>query len=346
MFINILFSLSKCSVKCGSGWRLRRFECRNTRTNESVENKCKSESKPAYYEQCSAPVECPHWQYGSWSACSNECGEGVRRRLVVCLSADGLVTPDSDCTSSSQQQQQQRPDDYQKCFGQSSCSRWTTSLWSDCDFKTCTKVRTVVCAHENGTRLNENECIRNDKPNYIAECDSRASCKHYQNSIGGLSSHQMSNNSMTSVFSLGYVHYTQWSSCSSKCGPGWRSRRAICKSLSNDSQELDMRYCSGSSSSNGGGEPTRMACDVAQCFYKIIETWSQCSSSCGQQGRETLERRCYESVTKQFVDTAYCGLSNATKIVTRTCYRPCVRHVRNTFEWRASDWKSVRHFHL
>lgn len=107
--------------------------------------------------------------------------------------------------------------------------------------------------------------------------------------------------------------------------------------MANDSLELDMRLCA-----SEVREPTRIACDIAQCFYKIAETWSQCSSSCGQQGLETLVRRCHESVTKSDVDIAYCGLSNASKPITRTCYRPCVRHVRTAFDWRATDWKSVR----
>lgn len=138
---------------------------------------------------------------------------------------------------------------------------------------------------------------------------------------------------------LRYIHFTQWSSCSSKCGPGWRTRRALCKSVTNDSVELDMRYCTKDTS-----EPLRIACDVAQCYYRVVETWSQCSSSCGQQGLETLERRCYETVTKTFTDISHCGLSYTDKPITRTCYRPCVRHVRHAFNWRATGWKSVSIF--
>lgn len=165
---------------------MRRVECRSSRANETVAaHNCKTAGDNqalTHYEPCEAG-ECPHWQYGSWSSCSNECGEGIRRRLLVCLAPDGLVTSESACVA------EQRPDDYERCVGHAaSCSRWTTSLWSDCDFKTCTKVRTVYCAHENGTRLLESECNKTDKPNYIAECDSRASCKHYQTIVGGLSS--------------------------------------------------------------------------------------------------------------------------------------------------------------
>lgn len=184
---------------------MRRIECRSSRNDSVAGHKCKVGDHPDYYEQCNAG-ECPRWQYGSWSTCSNECGEGVRRRLVVCLNQDGLVTAESACVP------EQRPEDYEKCTSQALCSRWTTSLWSDCDFKTCTKVRTVYCAHENGTRLAEPECNKTDKPNYIAECDSRTSCKHYQSIIGGLTSQQPIGSTtyndyrpinITSVLSLG-----------------------------------------------------------------------------------------------------------------------------------------------
>lgn len=200
----MIFFFKKCSVTCGSGWRLRRIECRSSSRNESVDaSKCKSDSQPAYYEQCNA-IECPRWQFGSWSSCSNECGEGMRRRMVLCMAADGLVTIETACPLA------QRPDDYQKCTGHAACTRWTTSHWSECDFKTCTKVRSVYCAHENGTRLVvESECTRSEKPNYIAECDSRASCAQYQNVVGGGGGNNqetkpLAAKNMTSALSLGY----------------------------------------------------------------------------------------------------------------------------------------------
>lgn len=181
-------------MTCGIGWCLRRFECKSNRGNETVEvAKCRADRQPMHYEQCDAG-ECPRWQHGSWSPCSSECGEGVRRRLVVCLGSNGLVTDDeSVCSSSSSAQK--RPLDQEKCTGVDGCARWHTTAWSECDFKSCTKVRSVYCAHsENGTRLpNEIECSKSDKPNYIAECDSRASCRQYQTnfaSIGGTTNDQ------------------------------------------------------------------------------------------------------------------------------------------------------------
>ena len=317
-------------MTCGLGWRLRRFECKNSRTNQTTTtSKCRSETQPTYYEQCNAG-ECPHWQHGGWSVCSSDCGEGHRRRLVACMSPTGNTIEDRACSAAS------RPHDQEKCV--SSCtknSRWISGSWSDCDYRTCTKVRSVVCAHENGTRAqSETDCSRTEKPNYIAECDSRASCKHYQVTFSQPST-------TTTTANMGHIHYTAWSSCSAKCGPGWRTRRAVCKSTqANDSTEIDMRYCGGARDIR---EPLVKDCNVAQCFYKVVEIWSQCSSSCGQQGLETLERRCFETVSRNFTDLVNCGIyPNVTKTVTRSCYRPCVRHVRHAFEWRATDWKPVR----
>lgn len=175
---------------------MRRFECKSNR-NESSPDRCKPETQPEYYEKCDAG-ECPKWQYGAWSTCSTECGDGVKRRLVVCVGSNGLVTEDKFCDKS------ERPQDYQKCAGQG-CARWATATWSDCDFKTCTKVRSVYCALENGTRLSESTCNKSDKPNYIAECDSRASCNHYLTNLVLNQNNNENNQDYSNVMSVGYV---------------------------------------------------------------------------------------------------------------------------------------------
>lgn len=51
-------------------------------------------------------------------------------------------------------------------------------------------------------------------------------------------------------------------------------------------------------------------------------------------------------MAKKFVNLANCGISNVTRGITRTCYRPCVRHVRLAYEWRATDWKNVKTTHI
>jgi hypothetical protein len=65
-----------------------------------------------------------NWAYGGWSTCSNECGEGVERRLVVCQNQYGIQMDESKCDLTN------KPIDSQKCFGQS-CVKWLTSAWSN-----------------------------------------------------------------------------------------------------------------------------------------------------------------------------------------------------------------------
>lgn len=84
---------------------------------------CKPELKPEYYEQCDAG-ECPKWEFGDWSECSSSCGEGFKRRLVVCRFNNGTVINESKCKS------QDKPELTLKC-SEHSCGIWTAGNWSN-----------------------------------------------------------------------------------------------------------------------------------------------------------------------------------------------------------------------
>jgi hypothetical protein len=302
------------------GWRFRKIECK-TNTDETS-SLCKAENKPEYYEMCDAG-ECAKWQYGGWSTCSTDCGEGVRRRLVVCTNSNGLVLENKRCTAAL------RPDDVAKCAG-SFCGKWLMKDWSECDYKTCTRVRTVYCNHENGTMLPDNNCNKSEKPNYIAECESRLNCNHFLTNL-----FYNNNEEERITNAIGYWDYTNWSRCSTGCGPGVRTRKAVCKSTKNSSIMLPVNFCPSETR-----ETLQIRCNIAQCAYKIIENWGQCSSNCGQQGVEMLERKCYETVTKMFTPLSNCGLESSVSI-NRTCYKPCPRQIKATYEWKITNWRTV-----
>ena len=116
----------KCSVTCGKGWRFRYIECRNSEGKPS--NVCPNELKPDYYEQCEG-VECYSWEVGSWSKCSSECGEGVKRRKVACHNKDDIVVDEKKCKLS------EKPDDTSKCVEKSNCLKWITGNWSEVECK-------------------------------------------------------------------------------------------------------------------------------------------------------------------------------------------------------------------
>mgnify|MGYP002789914349 CR=1 FL=1 len=65
------------------------------------------------------------WNFGEWTMCSTECGEGVRRRLVACRNEENGEFLDSfKCDL------KEKPIDTMKCIG-NSCSKWIISRWSN-----------------------------------------------------------------------------------------------------------------------------------------------------------------------------------------------------------------------
>ncbi|XP_024113751.1 A disintegrin and metalloproteinase with thrombospondin motifs 8 [Oryzias melastigma] len=83
---------SECSKSCGSGWSRRTVECRDG--EGLLSSQCDKNHRPTDIRPC-GDLPCPIWQMGPWSACSQTCGQGERRRSVLCIDYTGkTVEPD------------------------------------------------------------------------------------------------------------------------------------------------------------------------------------------------------------------------------------------------------------
>ena len=203
---------------------------------------------------------------------------------------------------------------------------------------------------QNGKVLPEKDCNLTQKPSHISQCERKIECENFVRNL-------MSKVEETSM--AGIIYYTNWSKCSVKCGSGYRTREAICKSPKNHSVQIPLSYCNIENL-----EKLKIKCHLVNCTYKLIEKWSKCST-CGQQGKlisnhllkfifkimitfklfvkgvETLERQCQEITTKTFVSLTNCDINKLNTNVTRSCNKPCTRHVIYTYEWRAGLWGKV-----
>ncbi|XP_038817305.1 A disintegrin and metalloproteinase with thrombospondin motifs 8-like [Salvelinus namaycush] len=90
---------SECSKSCGSGWSRRNVECRDNAGFHS--NTCDKDLKPTDIRPC-ADLPCPIWQMGPWSSCSQTCGQGERRRSVVCIDYTGKTVESEKCDTNKQ----------------------------------------------------------------------------------------------------------------------------------------------------------------------------------------------------------------------------------------------------
>ncbi|XP_044137668.1 A disintegrin and metalloproteinase with thrombospondin motifs 8 [Bufo gargarizans] len=85
----VLGDWSQCSKSCGSGWKRRTVDCRDMAGGPS--DQCPQELKPEDIRVC-GDLPCPMWRVGSWSHCSQTCGEGIRTQRVYCVDYMGKET--------------------------------------------------------------------------------------------------------------------------------------------------------------------------------------------------------------------------------------------------------------
>lgn len=90
----VLGEWSECSKSCGSGWSRRTVECRDSAG--FLSGHCDKELKPSDIKPC-GDLPCPIWQMGPWSTCSRTCGQGERRRSVVCIDYTGKTVEPEKC---------------------------------------------------------------------------------------------------------------------------------------------------------------------------------------------------------------------------------------------------------
>ncbi|OWF45972.1 Thrombospondin type-1 domain-containing protein 4 [Mizuhopecten yessoensis] len=137
----------ECSADCGKGYYYRTVYCSAEDGTPLDEKKC-SGSKPREKKKCKNKKPCGgSWFEGPWSECSATCGEGVRRRDVVCIKKVGerlfaSVKP-GNCESSD------KPVTEESCGPLPECpSEWFVTQWTQCS-KSC----------ETGTRTREIKCL-------------------------------------------------------------------------------------------------------------------------------------------------------------------------------------------
>ena len=75
-----------CDSVCGEGRQSRIVLCKWLKTSKVVENSlCDSSTKPTPHQSCQAESCRYEWHTREWGECDSYCGEGRRRRDVVCV---------------------------------------------------------------------------------------------------------------------------------------------------------------------------------------------------------------------------------------------------------------------
>uniref|UniRef100_A0A3Q3VIT3 Uncharacterized protein n=1 Tax=Mola mola TaxID=94237 RepID=A0A3Q3VIT3_MOLML len=197
-----------------------------------------------------------YWSFGSWSACSRECGSGYQSRLVFCT-IDNEAYPDYLCASLP------RPQTNRTC-NPHSCPQtrsWRTGEWNACS---------VTCG--GGSQVRRVECVSHDAagPHVVED----AICAAYAEAPPSLQTCNM--------HKCAEYRAAGWSECSVTCGSGDQTREVTC--VGSGGVKLEETFCS-SLLRPIGIRPCKMAACPRQISWHVGE-WGLCSRSCGSGSRD------------------------------------------------------------
>ncbi|XP_072284991.1 ADAMTS-like protein 4 isoform X2 [Pyxicephalus adspersus] len=231
---------SSCSVMCGVGQRTRHVRCISSQGDIVGEGECSNRLRPSTNEACDMGPCVRSWFHNEWSStCSSECGMGIQRRSVFCLSSSASDESQEACGGT-------KPSDMRVC-NSGPCERtvkWYTGPWSQCsaDCGEGSQRRDVICISKLGPEFNvtdPSECAHLEKPPGLQSCNA-GSC--------------------------GSRWFTSpWSTCSQSCLGGVQVREVRCltadKSFSHlcdlDSKPEEKRLCNTQPCSAALGEETK-----------------------------------------------------------------------------------------
>uniref|UniRef100_A0A3B5B4U7 ADAMTS like 4 n=1 Tax=Stegastes partitus TaxID=144197 RepID=A0A3B5B4U7_9TELE len=196
---------SSCSVDCGVGRRTRSVRCISDQGSVVNDQECNSRLRPQGDEECNMGPCVTNWYFTGWSnTCSAQCGPGVQKREVVCLTRGGVREGGGggDCVGD-------KPAEMKACNG-GPCvptTLWYSSAWTQCNVP-CgegTQRRDIICVQKLGndfTVVPAAECAHLDKPAAVQECE-MGECRPQW-------------------------FTTEWSACSRSCGQGLQMREVRC----------------------------------------------------------------------------------------------------------------------
>ncbi|XP_056151422.1 papilin [Lampris incognitus] len=197
-----------------------------------------------------------YWSFGSWSACSKECGSGYQSRLVFCA-IDNEAYPDYICAALP------RPLSNRTC-NPHPCPQtrsWNTGEWNACS---------VQCG--GGSQVRSVQCVSHDAsgPRVVED----AVCAAYSEAPPSLQTCNMQR--------CAEYRVAAWTQCSVTCGSGERTREVTC--VGSGGVKLEETACSALI------RPASIQpCEMALCSRHIswhVGDWGLCSESCGSGLRE------------------------------------------------------------
>ncbi|XP_037091736.1 A disintegrin and metalloproteinase with thrombospondin motifs 9-like isoform X1 [Pollicipes pollicipes] len=302
---------SACSKTCGLGVHLRSVACYNTRSGHvQPKRACQHIERPIETERCRVGF-CGKWLHGDWSKCSTDCGQGLRKRQVSCVSISTNARLRARECDNSTRPAPREACPWVDCPGSKSAlshdepsSDWVTGAWGGCS-RTCGggfQQRQVKCRSGEGAT----GCDPSTRPKPTAYCNTDP-CPQWNTG--------------------------QWSECNATCGSGARLRRVRCQDhlgrmlpdhkCSSTGRPADSRRCRLPTCPSSRQE-------VRRRFSWRVSRWSKCSQRC-DAGFKVRAVACVNAASGRTVAHGYCT-ERKPRAKRRCRRRPC------PFRWVPTAW--------
>ncbi|XP_050511629.1 A disintegrin and metalloproteinase with thrombospondin motifs 9 isoform X2 [Diabrotica virgifera virgifera] len=267
------------------------------------------------------------WNIASKSACSPQCGKGIRHIYYNCLKMYKKKSGYSENVNDRHCTKLGSPPAMENCNTICNSTRWHYSQWSECS-KTCgggLQKRTAKCVDDRYTPIDDSYCNNSEK---IIE--------------------QICNTENCPVWTL-----ADQSPCSAPCGGGYKNLTYYCV--------LDGRIHDNHDCDVSMRPPDTERCNEQACGrWAPLNDYHSCSVTCG----EGIERRqfvCMKFDSTERLNEEYCR-ELVIPTETRPCYRPKCEiislykrrnsvtntnaiipepfHMYNTYKWVPENWST------
>ncbi len=225
-----------------------------------------------------------NWDSAEWSSCSRSCGGGVRTRDVMCLNANNIQVPDSECVGV-------KPNEQESCNSQA-CTEdfsWNVGTYSTCN-QPCggSQSRTVSCQNNSTGAFVADSFCSQTKPTSTQACASTCPPETF-----------------------GWVPGSYNQACA--CGVTQITRPVECRN-SNTGEVVSESLCDQSLRPS-----TTLTCSQNNCstYNWVTGDYSTCSKTCGG-GTQSRSLGCIRSSDSIYVAHTLCD-ANSRPETQREC---------------------------